>query len=218
MRFIRKLAVRLIVLDFVLTFLFWSATRFVDQTAKLDGGTGVVFYSDNPHEVASRVARAVALLRAGKLDRLYMVGGHRPQEGWLGSQEMALLAARGSGMAGSISADVESRDTISGLKNLVHDQSHLGPGQLVFITSCMHLVRAKTIYSREPGHQPNVMGACPSGGMNPLDIWRRAHYEAGAWVLYVLPEGMRNTVLDTLRGADDPAPPAEEDPQAVGSL
>jgi len=36
-------------------------------------------------------------------------------------------------------------------------------------------------------------------------VWRRAHYEAGAWILYALPESWQDAVLDRLRGSDDTA-------------
>ena len=205
MRWLRRIVFWLIFLDLVATALFWGASRFMDQSRSLTGGTGVVFYTDNNKDAAARIAKAVNLLKAGKLDRLYMVGGHRPQEGWLGSQEMALIAARGSGLGGRISADVESRDTISGLKNLARDAKIKAPGEIVFVSNCMQVIRAKVIYNAQPDHQSQVKGACPPGDLNPLDIWRRAHYEAGAWVLYAMPAGWRDAVLDRLRGADVPA-------------
>ena len=203
MRWLRRFLFWLVFLDLTATFLFWGVTRFMDQSRSLNGGTGVVFYTDNDRDAAARIAKAVNLLKAGKLDRLYMVGGHRPQEGWLGSQEMALIAARGSGLGGRISADVESRDTISGLKNLARDAKTRAPGDIVFVSNCMQLVRAKAIYDAQPDHQPKVKGVCPPGDLNPIDIWRRAHYELGAWGLYALPESWRDGVLDRLRGADE---------------
>ena len=69
------------------------------------------------------------------------------------------------------------------------------PGEIVFVSNCMQVIRAKVIYNAQPDHQPSVMGACPPGDLNPLDIWRRAHYEAGAWVLYAMPAGWRDAVL-----------------------
>jgi len=205
MRRLRRFLVWLVVIDLTATFLFWGVTRFVDQSRNLNGGTGVVFYTDNNKDAAARIAKAVNLLKAGKLDRLYMVGGHRPQEGWLGSQEMALIAARGSGLGGRISADVESRDTISGLENLARDAKNKAPGEIVFVSNCMQLMRAKAIYNAQPDHQPKVQGVCPPGDINPIDIWRRAHYEVGAWVLFALPENWRDYILDRLRGDDEAA-------------
>jgi hypothetical protein len=203
MRWLRRIVFWLIFLDLVATALFWGVSRFMDQSKALTGGTGVVFYTDNNKDAAARIAKAVNLLKAGKLDRLYMVGGHRPQEGWLGSQEMALIAARGSGLGGRISADVESRDTISGLKNLARDAKTKAPGEIVFVSNCMQVIRAKVIYNAQPDHQSQVLGACPPGDLNPVDIWRRAHYEAGAWILYALPESWQDAVLDRLRGPDE---------------
>jgi hypothetical protein len=115
---------------------------------------------------------------------------------------MALIAARGSGLGGRISADVESRDTISGLKNLARNAKTRAPGEIVFVSNCMQVIRAKVIYNAQPDHQPSAMGACPPGDLNPIDIWRRAHYEAGAWILYALPEAWQDAILDRLRGAD----------------
>jgi len=205
MRWLRRFVFWLVLVDLVVTALFWGGTRFVDQSRSLSGGTGVVFYTDNNKDAAARIAKAVNLLKAGKLDRLYIVGGHRPQEGWLGSQEMALIAARGSGLGGRISADVESRDTISGIKNLARDAKTRAPGELVFVSNCMQLLRAEAIYKAQPDHQPSVQGVCPPGDLNPVDVWRRAHYEAGAWILYALPESWQDAILDRLRGSDDTA-------------
>ncbi|MEZ5998625.1 MAG: ElyC/SanA/YdcF family protein [Hyphomonas sp.] len=205
MRRLRRFLFWLVALDLAATALFWGVTRFMDEARAAHGGTGIVFYTDNERDAAARIAKAVNLLKAGKVDRLYMVGGHRPQEGWLGSQEMALIAARGSGLGGRISADVESRDTISGLKNLAREAKTRAPGELVFVSNCMQLVRAKAIYNMQPDHQPKVLGACPPGDLNPIDIWRRAHYEAAAWILLALPEKWQDTVLDRLRGADKDA-------------
>jgi hypothetical protein len=162
MRWLRRIVFWLIVLDLTATALFWGVSRFMDQSKSLTGGTGVVFYTDNNKDAAARIAKAVNLLKAGKLDRLYMVGGHRPQEGWLGSQEMALIAARGSGLGGRISADVESRDTISGLKNLARNAKTRAPGEIVFVSNCMQVIRAKVIYNAQPDHQSQRHGRLPA--------------------------------------------------------
>ncbi|MAN45443.1 MAG: hypothetical protein CMF04_04470 [Hyphomonas sp.] len=199
-RRIGKLLIWLVIADLAATLLFWGVTRLSDQTAKTSGGLGVVFYTDNAADASARIDKGISLLQKKKLDRLLMVGGHRPQDGRLGSQEMALLAARRSGLSGRISADVESRDTISGLSNLAKRADTLESGKVVFISNCMHVLRAKAIYSSHKGKQPKALGACPSGGYNPLDIWRRAHYEAAAWMLFLLPEGARDAIIDTLRG------------------
>ena len=201
-RRILKLVSCLVAVDLAATFLFWGATRLADQTGKISGGLGVVFYTDNSTEASSRVDKGINLLQSGKLDRLIVVGGHRPQEGRLGSQEMALYAARKSGLSAQVSADVESRDTISGLANLARNADGIAPGKLVFISNCMHVMRAKAIYTSHPEKQPKALGACPGGGYNPLNIWRRAHYEAGAWALFVLPESWRNAIIDRLRGEE----------------
>ena len=202
-RRILKLLIWLVIADLAATLLFWGTTRLSDQTGKASGGLGVVFYTDNAADASARIDKGISLLQKKKVDRLLMVGGHRPQDGRLGSQEMALLAARRSGLSGRISADVESRDTISGLSNLAKRADTLESGKIVFISNCMHVLRAKAIYSSHKGKQPKALGACPSGGYNPLDIWRRAHYEAAAWVLFLLPEGARDAIIDQLRGDED---------------
>ena len=74
MRWLRRIVFWLIVLDLTATALFWGVSRFMDQSKSLTGGTGVVFYTDNNKDAAARIAKAVNLLKAGKLDRLYMVG------------------------------------------------------------------------------------------------------------------------------------------------
>lgn len=204
-RRIRTLLIWLVVADLVATLLFWGVTRLSDQTGRIDGGRGIIFYTDNVSDASARVDKGVALLTAGRLDTLKVVGGHRPQEGRLGSQEMALLAARRSGQAARISADVESRDTISGLETLANTTAPPDSGQIVFISNCMHVLRAKAVFASHPGHQPRTLAACPSGGYNPLDIWRRAHYEAGAWALFLMPESWRDAIIDRLRGDEDNA-------------
>jgi len=204
-RRIRILLIWLVMADLVATLLFWGATRLSDQTGKLSGGRGIIFYTDNAADASARIDKGLALLKAGKLDQLKMVGGHRPQEGRLGSQEMALLAARRSGEAARISADVESRDTISGLETLANTTSAADSGKIVFISNCMHVLRAKAIYASHPGDQPKAFAACPRGGYNPLDIWRRAHYEAGAWALFLMPESWRDAIIDRLRGDEEGA-------------
>lgn len=203
MRWLKKLLFWVIVIDLTATLVFWGGTRFVDQGKSVDGGVGVVFYTDNNAEAAARIEYAVRLLKAQKLDSLLMLGGHRPQEGRLGSQEMVLIAARGSGLSGQISAEVESRDTISGLTNLATRTPADAKHDLVFVTNCMHLLRAKAIYSGQNTSDKKPLGVCPPGGANPIDIWRRAHYEAGAWALFAMPDDWRDTVLDTLRGAQE---------------
>ena len=204
-RRIRTLLIWLVLVDLAATLLFWGVTRLSDQTGKLAGGRGIIFYTDNVSDASARVDKGVALLKAGKLDQLKVVGGHRPQEGRLGSQEMALLAARRSGQAAKVSADVESRDTISGLESLANTTSASESGKIVFISNCMHILRAKAVYASHPGKQAKALAACPNGGHNPLDIWRRAHYEAGAWALFLMPESWRDAIIDRLRGDEDSA-------------
>lgn len=202
-RRIRKLLVWLIAIDLAVTLIFWGATRMADQSRMAAGGVGIVFYTDNAAEASDRINKGVDLLKQRRVDRLIMVGGHRPQDGRLGSQEMALIAARRSGLSERISADVESRDTISGLANLARNSAGLESGKIVFVSNCMHVLRAKAIYAIQPEHQPKVLGACPSGGYNPLSIWRRAHYEAGAWIVFLLPESWRDAIIDRLRGHEE---------------
>eukprot|EP01013_Petalomonas_cantuscygni_P030630 TRINITY_DN56646_c0_g1_i1.p1 TRINITY_DN56646_c0_g1~~TRINITY_DN56646_c0_g1_i1.p1 ORF type:complete len:232 (+),score=23.20 TRINITY_DN56646_c0_g1_i1:73-768(+) len=80
-RRIRTLLIWLVMADLVATLLFWGATRLSDQTGKLSGGRGIIFYTDNAADASARIDKGLALLKAGKLDQLKMVGGHRPQEG-----------------------------------------------------------------------------------------------------------------------------------------
>ena len=202
MRKLRILLVRLLVADLVATLAFFGLTRFVDQTGKITNGAGVVFYSDSASEADGRIDKGIALLEAGKVDHLVMVGGHRPQDGIVGSQDMALVAIRRSGYGARITADVSSRDTISGLQTLAEQPGLAGANQLVFISNCMHLLRAKTIYHSVSKGGPKARSACAKASLNPIDIWKRAHYEAAAWLVYALPEDWRNTIIDRLRGDD----------------
>lgn len=202
MRKLRILLIRLLLADLLATLVFFGLTRFVDQTSQITDGAGVVFYSDSPREASARIDKGIALLEAGKVDRLVMVGGHRPQEGIVGSQEMALRAIRKSGYGARISADVTSRDTISGLENLAGQPGLSGAQQLVFVSNCMHLMRAKTIYRSVSHGGPNARSACAKSSLNPLDIWKRTHYEAVAWMLYILPQSWRDHILDSVRGKD----------------
>lgn len=209
MKRIGKLLLWLVVLDILFTLVFFGLTRLIDQTGQLDGGTGVVFYTDAQAEADARIAKGLHLLDAGKIDRLTMIGGHRPQEGVVGSQDMALTAIRLSGRAEQISAEVNSRDTISGLQNLASDSSSLRGGQPVLISSCLHLLRAKTIFNTISENAASPKAACTRSGINPLKIWKQVHYEAAAWVVYLMPESWRDSLIDTLRG-DDHAPAAPQ--------
>jgi hypothetical protein len=200
MKKLRFLLVRLLVADLFATLIFFGLTRFVDQTGKISQGAGVVFYSDSAKEADARIDKGIALLEAGKVDKLVMVGGHRPQEGVVGSQDMALAAIRRSGYGARITADVSSRDTISGLQTLASQPGLTDAEQLVFISNCMHLLRAKFIFQTVTHGGPKARTACAKASLNPVDIWKRAHYEVGAWIVYVLPETWRDTVLDRLRG------------------
>lgn len=202
MRKLRILLIRLLLADVLATLLFFGLTRFVDQTSQISDGAGVVFYSDSQREASARIDKGIALLEAGKVDRLVMVGGHRPQEGIVGSQEMALSAIRKSGYGARISADVTSRDTISGLENLAGQPGLSGARQLVFVSNCMHLMRAKTIYHSVSHGGPPARSACAKSSLNPVDIWKRTHYEAAAWMLYILPQSWRDHILDSVRGED----------------
>ena len=202
MRQLRILLVRLLVADLIATLAFFGLTRLVDQTGQITHGAGVVFYSDSAREADARIDKGIALLEAGKVDRLVMVGGHRPQEGIVGSQDMALSAIRRSGYGARISADVSSRDTISGLQTLAGQPGLAGADQLVFVSNCMHLLRAKTIYQTVSRGGPRARTACAKASLNPVDIWKRTHYEAAAWVVYLLPESWRDGIIDSLRGDD----------------
>ncbi len=200
MRRLQILLIRLLVADLALTLIFFGLTRFVDQTDKISHGTGVVFYSASPREANARIDKGIALLEAGKVDRLIMVGGHRPQEGIVGSQDMALTAIRKSGYGARISADISSRDTISGLQNLASQPAIADTDQVVLISNCMHLLRAKFAYHSFSQDAPHARSACAKSSLNPVDIWQRAHYEAIAWIVYALPDSWRRNILDRLRG------------------
>lgn len=199
---LKKIFIGLVAVDLIGTAAFFGFTRSMDDSADLSGGTGIIFFSDNGNEANARIERGLQLLDTEKLDRLIMVGGHRPQDGFIGSQEMALAAIRRSGRAGQISADVSSRDTVSGLRNLAADPSTLRGGVPVLISSCMHLLRARTIFksTAQDGRAPR--SACTESSKNPISIWVRAHYELGAWTLYALPDSWRDAVIDALRGKD----------------
>lgn len=202
MKRLRIVLVQLLVADLVATFAFFGLTRLVDQTGQITHGAGVVFYSGSARQADARIEKGIALLEAGKVDRLVMVGGHRPQEGIVGSQDMALDAIRRSGHGARISADVSSRDTISGLQTLAAQPALAGADQLVFVSSCMHALRAKAIYQALSSRSARARSACATASLNPVDIWQRAHYEAAAWGLYILPEGWRDAIIDGLRGDD----------------
>lgn len=200
MRRLSRLLKWLILADLVFTAGFWGIARLADQSGRVSGGTGIVFYSDSGADAARRIEKGVSLLDAKKVDRLVMVGGHRPQEGITGSQQMALAAARLSGQSAQITADVESRDTVSGIANA---RRFVGEdGKIVFVSNCMHVLRAKTVYAQAHRGATRPLGACSESSYNPINTWRRAHYELGAWALYVMPEAMREAIIDRLRGAD----------------
>lgn len=198
MKRVRNILKWLILADLIFTAGFWGIARLADQTTKIDGGTGIVFYSDSGSDTARRVETGVDLLTTGKLDRLVMVGGHRPQDGVVGSQQMALIAARLSGQSERISADVESRDTASGIANA---ERFVGDDKkIVFVSNCMHIMRAKRIFYSTHDTAHKVLGACSRSSYNPLNTWRRVHYELGAWALFVMPKGLRENITDRLRG------------------
>lgn len=204
-----KLLLCLVVLDILFTLVFFGLTRLIDQTDKLEGGTGVVFYTDATKEADARVAKGLQLLDSGKIDRLLMVGGHRPQDGIVGSQDMALTAIRISGRAEQISAEVDSRDTISGLGNLASDPTSLRGGQPVLISSCLHLLRATTIYNAVSETAGSPKAACTQANINPLAMWKQVHYETAAWVVYLMPESWRDSLIDRLRGDDHEEAPTQ---------
>lgn len=198
----RKILLSLIAADLIGTGVFYGLTRQIDDSADLSGGTGIIFFSDNGAEANSRIERGLELLEQNRLDRLVMVGGHRPHDGFVGSQEMALAAIRRSGRAGQISADVNSRDTVSGLKNLAGDPTILRGGEPVLISNCMHLLRARTIYNSTSHDGPSPRASCTVSSKNPFSIWTRTHYELGAWAIYLMPASWRDAVIDQLRGKD----------------
>lgn len=210
MRRIGKLLLYIIVVDIVFTAAFFGLTRLLDHTDELTGGTGVVFYTDAAKEADARLAKGLQLLDTGKIDHLLMVGGHRPQDGIVGSQEMALTAIRLSGRSENISADVTSRDTISGLQNLASDPSSLRGGQPVLISSCLHLLRATTIYNSVAESTGSPQTACTRASYNPLSAWTQVHYETAAWLVYLMPESWRETLIDRLRGNDTDATSPQE--------
>ncbi len=197
-----KLLLCLVVLDILFTVAFFGLTRLIDQTDELSGGTGVVFYTGDQREADARVAKGLQLLDNGKIDRLLMVGGHRPQDGIVGSQDMALMAIRVSGHAEHISAEVDSRDTISGLEKLASDPTSLRGGEPVLISSCLHLLRAKTIFNAVSERSASPKAACTGANLNPISMWKQVHYETAAWVVYFMPESWRDTLIDRLRGGD----------------
>lgn len=203
-----RLLLWIIVIDLIATGLFWAGAKLVDQTGKLSGGRGIVFYSDDASEANASIEKGLNLLESGKVSQLVMVGGHRPQEGIVGSQDMALAAIRRSGKGALISADVESRDTISGIRNAGLPVAGSETDKVIFISNCMHLVRAKTIYwATGAKGRPKAYAACTKGIWNPAKIWMRAHYEAGAWAVFIMPESWRDGILDKLRGDEKDSGP-----------
>jgi vancomycin permeability regulator SanA len=201
MRFLRRTLLWILLIDLVFVVVYYGVTLLVDDTDSIEGGAAIVFYSGNENEANARIDKGIALLAAQKVDRLIMAGGHRPQEGITGSQDMALDAIRLYRFGEAITADVVSRDTFSAIKNAASTAEARDAKQIVFITNCMHGLRAQTVYGVVTEDGPPAHVACSRSSRNPAKIWLRAHYEAAAWGLFILPENWREGVLDKLRGS-----------------
>lgn len=198
LKWMLRTALVVVVLDLLLTIGLWAFAARSEQTASLDGGVGVVFYSEDVNERAWRVDHAVDLLQSGKLDRVIATGGNRPAEGKIGAVDMALLMIARGIEPERVLVDEGSNDTISSVANSLDLAKAAKLSDVAFVSDCLHLLRVRAAVS-VVDDKAEVRFACPEQGVNPLRIWRKAHYELGAGGLLLLPESWKQAIVDWLR-------------------
>jgi uncharacterized SAM-binding protein YcdF (DUF218 family) len=162
--------------------------------------SAVVFFDEDVRRTLPRARRALELARKGVVDRIFLVGGARPERNFYGSPALldALRSETGFDRVKWI-VDRSSRDTVSNLREVVAWFRSTQPsGPVLFVSDSYHLYRIhvllgdqalaqRVIWTFEPGE---------SGTLHRLD---RLVWEMGAWISLLLPERLRNMMLEATR-------------------
>lgn len=102
----------------------------------------VIFYTSLEPFKTERLERALALYRAGTVDRLLFVGGYRPRRTFVGAEQEAGRAAAALGRADVVAADGGSYDTLSNMAAICALRAAIAPGRnLILVSDALHLKR-----------------------------------------------------------------------------
>ncbi|MCG6121913.1 MAG: YdcF family protein [Microvirga sp.] len=164
-------------------------------------GLAVVFFDADVETTLPRAEKALELVRSGRVNQVFLVGGARPDRGFYGSAVLAeIMAAREGASAARWVADRDSSDTVSNLAAL---RSHLAEnepsGPVYLVSDDYHLWRIAWFVASDPG----ALGdAVFTPGDEPRGISvhvERTIWEIGAWLSLVVPASLRERALTLTR-------------------
>jgi uncharacterized SAM-binding protein YcdF (DUF218 family) len=156
----------------------------------------VVFYSSVDAERAARL-RATSMFVARYGPRpILAVGGSRPGRGYFGSLAMADELVRQGVARDRIVTERHSFDTQTNVEAAL---SSVGSSRrLVLVSDRLHLARIHAALADQAPDVEAVLVDCGGPDLVWPRLWR-LHYEAVAWIFFVLPEPWRRGLIRSVR-------------------
>lgn len=171
------------------------------QAPALDGKTpaaGIVFYTPDTRQMAARLDAAARLWHGHRPAVIAVVGGARPKRDYFGSPLAAdMLVGRGV-PRDRVMSERRSDDSLS---NVAAARELVGDGRggvIVLVSDRFHLLRLRSLAGRAfPGAQLEVWPS--ERDWTARAVLHDVHWEIAGWLLQVLPEGWRRTLVGATR-------------------
>jgi uncharacterized SAM-binding protein YcdF (DUF218 family) len=149
-------------------------------------------------ETIQRLDHAEQLWRDGRAGRLALIGGARPMRGFSGAAVMAnQLLAAGLPRSALVFGD-GSNDTRSNVAELEQVAERHGFRRVLVVTDRLQALRISLLYPRTD----RLLAPYPYrwDHIRPLHLWWRIHREWASFAGLLLPDRLRDHLLERFRG------------------
>ena len=167
----------------------------------LPPGLAAVFFDANVDTTLPRAEAALDLVRAGRVDRVFLIGGARPQREYYGSEVLAdrMKALEGADAATWL-ADRSSFDTVTNLDVLRKYLAATASSEPVYLISDdYHLWRISLLTRKDPLLARRQIFMPVDEQRSLGDHVDRIIWEVGAWLFYAAPPALHRWALSMTR-------------------
>jgi len=164
-------------------------------------GLVVVFFDADEETTMPRAEAGLRIAGLLEIETVFLVGGARPERDYYGSARLAeRLADRAESIGLILIADRSSFDTVSNLESVARFKRGQSPdATLVLVSDDYHLMRISWLVRRGPLAHQDILFAPIDKRRSVLDHLERAVWEVGAWTSMILPNDLRQWLLERTR-------------------
>lgn len=177
-----------------------SALPAVSETSQQ--GLAAVFFDTDVDTTLSRAEAALDLVREGRVNRVLLIGGARPERNFYGSEVLAkIMKSRDGAEAATWFADRSSFDTTTNLDALrTYLSSAPSTERVYLISDDYHLWRISWLTRRDPDLSDREVFVPVEQPRTLLEHADRIVWELGAWLFHAAPPPVHSWALTMTRG------------------